>query len=1105
MVDLVNNVVALRINSRDRINISDPTTNFTIALKKSLRNIAAINVAGVVIPRNDTLIGPNNDTLTGVIQIDDIVNPFEVSIVRTNYTAATLATELAAKLNADTDMLSYGITFAISHDPIVNRMNIVATYPMGATKTWSITIDYTSLRDVIGIGIAGTTSQTFEAVAGSTTLNITCARTPNLVRALTYNISSNILTNGINTSYISSLGKIFEISSSNNLISIENQFVNGSSTIIRVVPPNITPEIFSQMMIGNTVALSNTGTTMIAGSQKYGVYIFTRSTVTEPWSLMGAGPLRNTDILYSSQGQVVAISGDAARIAFSSFSSIYRYRRSGNSWTGDGIYPASVGKIAFNMDGSTFVHSNGNILYPYLNSASQGAIHLTGPASGIGLSNTGDILITGDSGFGSPVGYVYLRTAGVWALQQTLTPSVFVGGYIDSVAMSGNGLYLAISSSTDNGGVGATWIYNWTGATWDEQQKIVVASSSLAMNIAGDTIVIGGSAGAGKINVYKRSGVSWSIELANYVGTNGISAMQGMSVAITGSGDDIIWSGPNDSGVYGNNQGAIWSAHRTVSTWSQTLDKITSTLGVNQTTIGRSVAMSDDGRTIVIGIPDVDSQSGIAYVYISNGIEWLVQAALNPRPGAGARIGARVAISVDGNTVALSGHSDIGQGGAWIYTRNGAVWTLQANLTSPDSPVLSQSLRLALNGPGNTFVASGDSTNNGLLIWTRSGNVWSIKETALGSGAFSNNQISQIDISNDEAVIVASSTGFGAIIYRLINGTWTADSPNLMTFYTPMVASAQFGTYCCISADGNTVAVSDPGDNPTYGATFIFKYVAGAWSQNAALSFNTPITPSNQGSTILLLRNGDRCIVTSTSYVLFPTRIGLYWEFNYNGVSWTGIPGNSPNCTEFGTSISGQRTGVIFAIGAPNTSYPGGRMIGTVIVYARAGSSYSMTVPITIPPGSYSIFDIVNILNQLMIGVIPTGPSVTGYQVSFDGNSLTIIPTSNVNIQNTFRVSPSSTFTVARWPNQEYKSAQVSNPIVFSINNNVIKSVTTHSDNSDNVLVDNTPDAPYRKYAAGYTIDAGTQVDIQLRNDRDQIIDLNGSDWVMTVYATVRS
>ena len=56
-----NNVVPLYINSADRINVSDSTTNFTIALRKSLRNIEAVNVNDVVIPRTDSNININNN------------------------------------------------------------------------------------------------------------------------------------------------------------------------------------------------------------------------------------------------------------------------------------------------------------------------------------------------------------------------------------------------------------------------------------------------------------------------------------------------------------------------------------------------------------------------------------------------------------------------------------------------------------------------------------------------------------------------------------------------------------------------------------------------------------------------------------------------------------------------------------------------------------------------------------------------------------------------------------------------------------------------------------------------------------------------------------
>jgi hypothetical protein len=73
----------------------------------------------------------------------------------------------------------------------------------------------------------------------------------------------------------------------------------------------------------------------------------------------------------------------------------------------------------------------------------------------------------------------------------------------------------------------------------------------------------------------------------------------------------------------------------------------------------------------------------------------------------------------------------------------------------------------------------------------------------------------------------------------------------------------------------------------------------------------------------------------------------------------------------------------------------------------------------------------------------------------------------------------------------------------FSINDNVLKSIVNRA--SGGVIVDDSQSIPYRKYPAGYTLEANTPIDVQLRNDRDQIVDLNGADWIMTIYATVRS
>ena len=81
--------------------------------------------------------------------------------------------------------------------------------------------------------------------------------------------------------------------------------------------------------------------------------------------------------------------------------------------------------------------------------------------------------------------------------------------------------------------------------------------------------------------------------------------------------------------------------------------------------------------------------------------------------------------------------------------------------------------------------------------------------------------------------------------------------------------------------------------------------------------------------------------------------------------------------------------------------------------------------------------------------------------------------------------------------------SQVSDLIDFSINNNIIKTVNPYLQENASVIYDNAQDVSYRKYRPGFVIDANTIVDIQLRDERDRIIDLNNTDWIMTIYATI--
>ena len=109
------------------------------------------------------------------------------------------------------------------------------------------------------------------------------------------------------------------------------------------------------------------------------------------------------------------------------------------------------------------------------------------------------------------------------------------------------------------------------------------------------------------------------------------SAGQGASTALSSDGNTMIVGGPLDNG----NFGGVWIYTRNDGVWSQQGDKLTGTGAIGHPQQGRSVALSADGNTAIVGGPEDNSEAGAAWVFIRSGGVWTQQ---GPKlPGIGAR------------------------------------------------------------------------------------------------------------------------------------------------------------------------------------------------------------------------------------------------------------------------------------------------------------------------------------------------------------------------------------------------------------------------------------------------------------------------------------
>jgi hypothetical protein len=237
--------------------------------------------------------------------------------------------------------------------------------------------------------------------------------------------------------------------------------------------------------------------------------------------------------------------------------------------------------------------------------------------------------------------------------------------------------------------------------------------------------------------------------------------------------------GPSDN----SNLGATWIFTRGGTSWTQQA-KLVGTGNAGNSQQGTSVALSADGNTLAVGGYSDNSSTGATWIFTRSGSTWTQQGSKLAGTGAtaNAQQGGYVALSADGNTLASSARNDSsGIGATWVYTRSGGAWTQQGNKLVGTSYVgaSTQGNCISLSADGNTLAVGGGSDDNFVgagWIFTRSGSTWS----QLGS--------------------------------KIVGTGYTGSTP--------------YQYSAALSADGLTMALGGTGDNVDIGATWVFSSVS---------------------------------------------------------------------------------------------------------------------------------------------------------------------------------------------------------------------------------------------------------------------------------------
>jgi hypothetical protein len=376
------------------------------------------------------------------------------------------------------------------------------------------------------------------------------------------------------------------------------------------------------------------------------------------------------------EGWSVSISGDGNTAVVGSLveEDVVVWVRSGGVWSLQG--PRLVGPAIGNLGAALAISADGNTIIAGAPNADEGAgaaviwtrtagvwtqqgskllgsgaIGKAAQGASVSISADGNTAIVGGPGDNAPgfsgAVWVWTRTGGMWTQQgPKLVGSGAIGNASQgvSVSISADGNTAVVGGPSDNppaddccsGGVGAAWIWTRSGGAWTQQGPRLVGSGavgsswqgeSVSLSADGNTAIVGGPSDnlssdrtsvEGAAWVWQRSGGVWSQQGGKLLGSGAVGgASQGSSVSLSADGNTAIIGGPDDGGGYG----AAWLWTKSGDTWTQRGAKFVGTGAAGGAAQGRSVSLSGDGTTVIVGGPFDDigdpGGPGAAWVFVA--------------------------------------------------------------------------------------------------------------------------------------------------------------------------------------------------------------------------------------------------------------------------------------------------------------------------------------------------------------------------------------------------------------------------------------------------------------------------------------------------------
>lgn len=301
-------------------------------------------------------------------------------------------------------------------------------------------------------------------------------------------------------------------------------------------------------------------------------------------------------------------------------------------------------------------------------------------------------------------------------------------------------------------------------------------------------------------------------------------------------------------------------------------------------------AVAIDGDTAVVGAPRADpNEQGAAYVFVRNGGLWTEQAKLVAGAGATDQDHFGAAVAIDGDTVVV-GAPDAGPfdfGRVYVFQRTGANWSAAQPLPSGvfldrlGTAVAIRSDHIAVSAP-----LAGVFYEGAIAIYTRSPSGWVLRTQIPSAYQDDDNrmgaQIALAETSSGQFTLIATSAQDGAEVYQGSGAAWsyvTSLYLSIFTHYTDSVAASD--THVAV---GNSRLYQ--GAQPDAGGIRVYAVNGATLTLESTLKASDALAYDHFGASIAL--SGAQLLVGAPDRGdTWGPDIGAVYHFERGGSGWT--------------------------------------------------------------------------------------------------------------------------------------------------------------------------------------------------------------------------